>query len=47
MMWLSIEDTETPAQVADRIVGEVGRFLARMEADKLTSNKLHGEHLSA
>ncbi len=50
MMWLSIEDTETPAQVADRIVGEAGRFLAQLEADKLTSSKPEREefrHLSA
>jgi len=44
MMWLSIGDAETPAQVADRIVGEVGRFLAQLEADKRQVGK---EHLSA
>ena len=47
LQWLSIEDTESPAQVAERIVGEVRRFLAKMGADKLTSGKLQGEHLSA
>jgi tRNA dimethylallyltransferase len=47
MMWLAIDDAETPAQVADRIIGEVRRFLARTEAGKLTCNKLQGEHLSA
>jgi tRNA dimethylallyltransferase len=50
LTWLAIDDAETPAQVADRIVGEARRFLARMEADKLTSGKLVREesrHLSA
>jgi len=47
MQWLSIEETESPAQVADRIVGEVRRFLAQLEADKLTSSKPEREHLSA
>ena len=47
MQWLSIGETESPAQVADRIVSEVRRFLAQLEADKLTSDKLDKEHLSA
>lgn len=50
ILWLSIEETETPAQVADRVVGEVRRFLAQLEADKLTSSKPEKEeshHLSA
>jgi tRNA dimethylallyltransferase len=50
LQWLSIGETESPAQVADRIVGEVRRFLAQLEADKLTSSKLEREashHLSA
>ncbi|HEX9742366.1 MAG TPA: tRNA (adenosine(37)-N6)-dimethylallyltransferase MiaA [Nitrospiraceae bacterium] len=47
MQWRSIEDTESPAQVAERIVGEVRRFLAQLDADKLTSDTLDKEHLSA
>lgn len=50
MQWLSIEDAESPAQVADRIVGEVRRFLAQLEAEKLTGSKPDKEgshHLSA
>jgi len=47
MQWLSIGETESPAQAADRIVSEVRRFLAQLEADKLTSDKLDKEHLSA
>ncbi len=34
IMWLAIQEAETPAQVADRIVGEVRRFLGQLEADK-------------
>jgi hypothetical protein len=47
MQWRSVEDTESPAQVAERIVGEVRRFLAQLDADKLTSDTLDKEHLSA
>ncbi len=50
IVWLSIEETESPAQTAGRIVGEVRRFLAQLDADKLTSSKLGREephHLSA
>jgi len=32
IVWLSIEETESPAQTADRIVGEAGRFLAGLSA---------------
>jgi tRNA dimethylallyltransferase len=42
LTWLTIDDAETPTQVADRIVGEVRRFLARMEADKLARGVLTG-----
>jgi tRNA dimethylallyltransferase len=42
LTWLAIDDAEAPAQVADRIVGEVRRFLARMEADKLARGALTG-----
>lgn len=50
MQWLTIGDSESAAQAADRIVAEVRRFLAQLEADKLTSSKLQPEgahHLSA
>jgi tRNA dimethylallyltransferase len=33
MLWLSIEDMETPAQTADRILVEARRFLAQLKAD--------------
>jgi len=47
LQWLSIEDTASPAQVAERIVGEVRRFLEQLKADKLTGGTLQREHLSA
>lgn len=33
VLWLSIEDMETPAQTADRILVEARRFLAQLKAD--------------
>jgi tRNA dimethylallyltransferase len=39
LQWLSIADTDTPPQVADRIVGEVRRFLAQLEADEQQAAK--------
>lgn len=40
LRWLSIEDSDTPDQVAGRIVDDARTFLAQLEADKLTSSKL-------
>jgi tRNA dimethylallyltransferase len=45
--WMPIEDGEPAARTAERVVEEVRRFMAQVRADKLTSDRLEKEHLSA
>lgn len=48
--WLTIQETESPAQVAERILAEVERFLVRLAANKSTRDLLVSDgspHVSA